>query len=105
MLRSLRLIGLLFASSLLVVACDDNPPPTDAGTPPSDAGTPDPEPPAELAGVEQTGRFVIPELTGHAHVVRTEYDVPHIYAENRLDAWRVLGFTMARDRFFQMDLT
>lgn len=70
-----------------------------------DAGVPDPEPPTELAGIEQTGRYVIPELSGHVHVVRTEHDVPHIYAENRLDAWRVLGFTMARDRFFQMDLT
>src|SRR5690606_21996297 len=36
---------------------------------------------------------------------RTELDVPHIYAANRLDAMRVMGFVMAKDRFFQMDLT
>lgn len=75
---------------------------TDAGT---DAGPPNPAAPAPFDGVEQTGRFPVPGLTGQAHVVHTELDVPHIYAENRLDAMRVLGFVMARDRFFQMDLT
>lgn len=90
--------------ALTLCACDgDPPPPPDGGG--LDAAVPDPAPPAEFAAVPETGRFVIPELTGHAHVVRTEHDVPHIYADDRLDAWRVLGFTMARDRFFQMDLT
>ena len=95
----------LAISLAFAVGCDPDPVGMDAEVPGVDAGPSDPPPPSELAGVEQTGRFVIPELSGHVHVVRTEHDVPHIYAENRLDAWRVLGFTMAKDRFFQMDLT
>ncbi|MBX3274924.1 MAG: penicillin acylase family protein [Sandaracinaceae bacterium] len=95
------------ASSLLLalslVACDGDPPPADGGG--LDAGPTDPPPPSELAAIDETARHVIGGLAGHAHVVRTEHDVPHIYADNRIDAWRVLGFTMARDRFFQMDLT
>jgi penicillin amidase len=43
-------------------------------------------------------------LQKEAHVVRTEADVPHIYAATRHDAAYVLGFTTARDRFFMMDL-
>ena len=39
--------------------------------------------PEEFAAVEESGRFPIPGLSGHAHVVRTEHDIPHIYAENR----------------------
>lgn len=89
-------------TSFTVLGCDTNSDP-DAGPP--DAGIPDPEPPMEFAAVEESARFTIPELTGHAHVVRTEHDIPHIYAENRFDAMRVLGFVMAKDRFFQMDLT
>ncbi len=85
--------------------CDENVTAVDADAGSLDAGTPDPEPPAEFAGIEQSARYVIPELSGQVHVIRTENDVPHIYAENRLDAMRVLGFTMAKDRFFQMDLT
>jgi len=103
MLRRWIWLGLVAA---LVGGCDDNgttDADADAGT--LDAGTPDPEPPSEFAGIEQSARYVIPELDGHAHVVRTENDVPHVYASNRVDGMRVLGFTMARDRFFQMDLT
>src|SRR5437870_4085445 len=43
-------------------------------------------------------------LQKEAHVVRTEADVPHVYAATRHDAAYVLGFTTARDRFFMMDL-
>ncbi|MFK7986027.1 MAG: penicillin acylase family protein [Sandaracinaceae bacterium] len=87
----------------LFSACDEDPPEGDGGV---DGSTPeDPAPPEEFAAIEESGRFPIPGLSGHAHVVRTEHDIPHIYAENRGDAWRVLGFVMAKDRFFQMDLT
>ncbi len=43
-------------------------------------------------------------LQKEAHVVRTEADVPHVYAATRHDAAYVLGFVTARDRFFMMDL-
>lgn len=38
------------------------------------------------------------------HVLRTEANVPHIYASNRNDLLRVQGFTLARDRYFQFEL-
>ncbi len=70
-----------------------------------DAAFDDPPAPAPLASVPQTERWEIPGLTEDAFVVRTEMDVPHVYARNQTDALRVLGFVMARDRWFQMDLT
>lgn len=94
----------LLVSLLLAVGCDGSPPDPDddAGM---DAGATEPAPPAPFAGIAESDRLEIPGLSGHAHVVRTELNVPHVYASNRLDAMRVLGFVMGRDRFFQMDLT
>lgn len=46
----------------------------------------------------------LPGLRCDALVARTEGNVPHIYARDREDLARVLGFVMARDRFFEMDL-
>ena len=73
------------------------------GCPPTtdDAVTPEPSP---LLDVAETASFSLPGLKGTAYVVRTESDVPHIYAENLEDLGLVEGFTMARDRYFQMDL-
>lgn len=116
---------LALASLLFVVACDgcdDTNPPDDAGTDAgsdatadvsdddagpdavSDAGPPPPPPPEIFTDVDLDGQFRIPELTAPAHVVRTEEFVPHVYAENDLDARRVLGFVIARDRYFQLDV-
>ncbi len=89
----------------LLVACDGSPAPADAGDAGIDGGPTDPPPPDPFVSIGETERFEIPGLSEHAHVVRTELNVPHVYADNRLDAMRVLGFVMARDRFFQMDLT
>ncbi len=33
-----------------------------------------------------------------------EFGIPHIYADNNEDAWRILGYVHARDRLFQMDV-
>jgi penicillin G amidase len=46
---------------------------------------------------------VIPGLKGSVDVVRDARGVPHIFAENDLDAVAALGFVTARDRLFQMD--
>lgn len=102
-----RWLGIGACAALLVMGCDDGEAPVDAGPDGSapDAGPPDPPPPEIFAELEETGRFFVPNLEEQAHVVRTETDVPHVYAANRRDAMRVLGFTMAADRFFQMDLT
>ena len=64
---------------------------------------PGPEP-TVIDAVEETGSFLIHGLEGEAQVVRTELDVPHIYAHTREDAARVFGFTIARDRYFEMEL-
>ncbi len=47
------------------------------------------------------------ELTGLSDQVKVYYDkngIPHIYASNQYDAYKVLGFIHAKDRFFQMDV-
>ncbi len=96
------------AAALLLAACgDDSATPSDGGTMDgaTDAGPNDPPAPAPFTAVPQTARHALPGLSNDAHVVRTEMDVPHIYAKNRLDAFRVMGFIMAQDRFFQMDMT
>ena len=43
-------------------------------------------------------------LVGEARVVRDEWGVPHITAANEPDAYFALGYVMAQDRLFQMDL-
>lgn len=59
---------------------------------------------AAILGVPESARFEIPGLSGPVYVVRTEGSVPHIYAQNRNDLGRALGFVVARDRFFVTDL-
>ncbi len=63
--------------------------------------TPDQE---ALYGVPESLRRHLPGLEAPVHVVRTEADVPHIYAANRRDMARVHGFIVAQDRFWMMDL-
>ena len=43
-------------------------------------------------------------LEGEVQVLYDQLGIPHIYAENELDAYRVMGFLHAKDRFFQMDV-
>ncbi len=43
-------------------------------------------------------------LTGTVEVFRDQYGVPHVYAENELDLYRVTGYLQAQDRLWQMDL-
>ena len=46
----------------------------------------------------------IPGLTGEVTILRDSFAIPHIYAENEADLYRAVGFTMAQDRLWQMDL-
>lgn len=48
--------------------------------------------------------WVFDRLEMEVQVVRTEGNVPHVYAHNHRDLGFVLGFTTARDRYFMMDL-
>jgi len=46
----------------------------------------------------------LPGLTQAVEVLRTEGGVPHVFAHNEDDLYRTLGFVVARDRFFMLDL-
>lgn len=46
----------------------------------------------------------IPGLTGTVTVVYDDRGVPHIFAANEPDAYRALGYVVARDRLFQLEL-
>jgi len=43
-------------------------------------------------------------LNEEAKVVFDEYGIPHIYASNTEDAFRLLGYVQASDRLFQMEM-
>lgn len=46
----------------------------------------------------------IPGLTGEVTILRDSFAIPHIYAENETDLYRAVGFAMAQDRLWQIDL-
>lgn len=75
--------------------------PGDASLDAADAAGPDA---GVLGSVAETERWELPGLEAPVHVVRTEANVPHIYAHNPRDLARVHGFVAARDRFFMMDM-
>ncbi len=58
----------------------------------------------KVMAVPQTESWTFPQLQRPVQVIRTEGNVPHLYAANRNDLGFVLGFVTARDRFFMMDL-
>lgn len=43
-------------------------------------------------------------ISGEVKVYRDKYAVPHIYADNEKDLYRAVGYLMAQDRLWQMDL-
>lgn len=47
---------------------------------------------------------VIWDLQSDVDVFRDEHGVPHIFAQNEEDLYRAVGFAMAQDRLWQMDL-
>lgn len=48
--------------------------------------------------------IVLQGLTDEVEVFRDEFGVPHVYAQNEEDLYRVVGYLMAQDRLWQMDL-
>ncbi len=48
--------------------------------------------------------FYLENLTDEVTVIRDAYAVPTIYADNEEDLYRAVGFVMAQDRLWQMDL-
>ena len=60
--------------------------------------------PTPLDAIAVTETRALQGLRCEVQVLRTEGDRPHIYAHDRADLARALGFVMAKDRFFEMDL-
>ncbi len=54
---------------------------------------------------QMSGELSISGLKKQVRVERDHFGVPHIFAENNLDAFRSLGFIMASERLFQMDIS
>ena len=50
-----------------------------------------------------SGELKLKGLKSPVTIYRDKFSIPHIQAENRLDAMRALGFTVAGDRLFHMD--
>jgi len=50
------------------------------------------------------GKLQLSGLSAEVMVYRDQYAVPHIYAQNEQDLYMAVGYCMAQDRLFQMDL-
>ena len=46
----------------------------------------------------------IPDLKADVTILRDSFAIPHIYAQNEADLYKAVGFAMAQDRLWQMDL-
>jgi penicillin amidase len=52
----------------------------------------------------ESGVVTLAGLTAPVKVIRDAAGIPHIYAQNRLDLARALGYTQAQDRLFQLEM-
>jgi penicillin amidase len=50
------------------------------------------------------GKITVPGITKPVEIIRDAYGMPHIYAQTDTDAYFALGYCMAQDRLFHMDL-
>ncbi len=50
------------------------------------------------------GEITVPGITRSVEIIRDSYGMPHIYAQTDQDAYFALGYCMAQDRLFHMDL-
>jgi penicillin amidase len=53
---------------------------------------------------DYNGKMTIPGLNDKVEIIRDSYGMPHIYAQTDKDARFALGYCMAQDRLFQMDI-
>jgi len=88
---------LFAAMAATLLACPSEPPANDDDS--TESPTPNP-----LEAVDATEEFDLPCLSAPVHVLRTENNHPHIYAENDNDLACAMGYVTARDRFFAMEL-
>ena len=52
----------------------------------------------------ESGVVKLAGLSAPVKVIRDAAGIPHIYAQNRLDLARALGYTQAQDRLFQLEM-
>lgn len=48
--------------------------------------------------------ITIPGIKEEVTILRDTFAIPHVYAQNEPDLYKAVGFTMAQDRLWQMDL-
>lgn len=53
---------------------------------------------------DYSGEFSLPSISQNITVYRDKYNIPHIYAQNETDAQIALGYVMASERLFQMEM-
>ncbi len=53
---------------------------------------------------DYNGQITIPGIIKPVDIIRDSYGMPHIYAQTDADAYFALGYCIAQDRLFQMDL-
>jgi penicillin G amidase len=53
---------------------------------------------------EYSGTLDLKNIKEEVTVIRDEYAIPHIYAKNEDDLYTAVGYVMAQDRLWQMDL-
>ena len=53
---------------------------------------------------DYNGEIVVPGISKPVDIIRDSYGMPHIYAQTDADAYFALGYCMAQDRLFHMDL-
>lgn len=54
---------------------------------------------------QMSGELTLRNLEGPVEVIRDQNGIPHITAKNNRDAFRTLGFVMASERLFQMEVS
>lgn len=59
---------------------------------------------ARAASMPSSARATIPGLDGEVRVTYDDRGVPHIFAASARDAYRALGYVVARDRLFQLEV-
>ena len=59
---------------------------------------------AKASVSQYSGTLQLPGLHAPVEVVRDEWGVPHIYAQNTDDLFMAEGFVVAQDRLWQMEL-
>ena len=57
-----------------------------------------------VAELPRTAEVTVPGTRAPVTVLYDDRGVPHIFAESEADSWRALGYVVARDRLFQLEM-